>query len=559
MVYSIESKIQVRGQLRVVKALHVGGFGTSTNIDLPLAVNGQGQVYIPGTSLAGALRGWTRQVMGEELANALWGYQPDPATAPLMGTDKQNKDGHASRVLIEDARVSLASGEAMTPTHMEIRSGVGIDRFRGAAAEKCLYTRGVIPKGATLAFELSVEIVDQGKQETVKNAVEQLLLAMQSEEIRLGAAKSRGLGRVRLENCKQLRRETTADVVGIVPMGMSDRTGMLALLKARQNLDAHFCDWKAPAVTHQRPRLIITLDWQPVGPLMVKSTLTGKAIDILPLMAAHESGESFLLPGSSIKGAVRSQAERIIRTVTDRHLTEASDFLTQIRLPLINELFGIAADEKASTAPNSNSEKSWQQGLGALYMEDCFSQTQHPRNTLQQLSQVDQDQPQSLKSALTSTNMTGEQCDTQLAYHVAVDRWTGGAAENFLYTNLEPFNVPWEPMEWAIDFDRMPISESDSLAGAALLLLLLRDLSNRKIPLGYGTNRGLGTLRIKQVSFEIRGEVPSPLEALAGTTWQAEGEAALSFTGLDSEMLGPLNSVWQTWIQQNMQEVGSDE
>ena len=58
MVYQVYSKIQIKGKLLVVRSLHVGGFGTSTNVDLPLAVNGQNQVYIPGTSLAGALRGW---------------------------------------------------------------------------------------------------------------------------------------------------------------------------------------------------------------------------------------------------------------------------------------------------------------------------------------------------------------------------------------------------------------------------------------------------------------------------------------------------------------------
>ena len=29
---------------------------------------------------------------------------------------------------------------------------------------------------------------------------------------------------------------------------------------------------------------------------------------------------------------------------------------------------------------------------------------------------------------------------------MTVDRWTGGAAESFLYTVLEPHGVAWEPL-----------------------------------------------------------------------------------------------------------------
>ena len=189
MVYQVYSKIQVKGELQVVRSLHVGGFGTSTNVDLPLAVNGQNQVYIPGTSLAGALRGWMSRV-NPDIVNILWGFQPD---AKSPNSDR----GHASRIFIEDAPVQLKNSSGgttfMTSQQMEIRSGVGINRHSGAAADQCLYNRGVIPRGATLEFNLSVEIVDSEKETNIKQAIDQLLLAMKSEEIRLGAAKTRGL------------------------------------------------------------------------------------------------------------------------------------------------------------------------------------------------------------------------------------------------------------------------------------------------------------------------------------------------------------------------------
>ena len=131
---------------------------------------------------------------------------------------------------------------------------------------------------------------------------------------------------------------------------------------------------------------------------MVKSELTGVAVDIMPLMGRVGQDETaFLLPGASIKGALRSHAERIIRTVLQQPLIHKNDIKQQIRLPLINTLFGLSADQKIE------SSSKWLPGLGALYIEDCFSQTRHTADALQQVSRVSQDNPEGLKKALADT------------------------------------------------------------------------------------------------------------------------------------------------------------
>lgn len=567
MVYVVHSKIKVVGTLAVVRSLHVGGFGTSTNVDLPLAVNGKGEVYIPGTSLAGALRSWMTKLCDSKTVETLWGYQPEKGS---------EQEGYASRVMIEDAVAMLplpkGKRKAMTLQEMEVRSGVGIDRSSGTAAENYLYNRGVISRGAMLAFELSVDIADSKQEASTKHAIDQLLLAMQSEEIRLGAAKSRGLGRVRLIECQQpilngAKNRVKSDAAaekGVQPFRISDRAGMLAFLSDRVNPKSNLQSIAKPDTTLTLPRLLVKLFWHPVGPLMVKSELTGDAVDILPLMGSVGTKSAFLLPGSSIKGALRSQAERIVRTVLQRPLDadQPSDFTHQIRLPLIDTLFGLAADDEAvgPNAKNGNASK-WAAGLGSLFIEDCFSQTEHPADTLQRLSRIPKDNVSQLQAELEATALTGENSkdnvDTQLAYHVAVDRWTGGAADSFLYTNLEPFHLPWEPIELTIDFNHFPNDETAQLAGVALLLLLLRDMANRRIPLGYGTNRGLGTMTVGKVDFKACGDVPEPLKSLDSTNWQAGEKKPLNFESLDSTALAALNDAWNLWIKQS--ETNTDD
>jgi CRISPR/Cas system CSM-associated protein Csm3 (group 7 of RAMP superfamily) len=559
MVYCIEFKTVVKGKLLVVRSLHVGGFGTSSNVDLLLAINGKGHVYIPGTSLAGALRGWMSQLCEKQVVRDLWGFQADkPDQQPT-----QEKKGHASRIIVEDAEVTLPNGKPMTRRDTEIRSGVGIDRHRGAAAANYLYNRGVIPRDATLDFQLSIEIPEGADSKVFQDSIDQLLLALTTEEIRIGAAKSRGLGRVKLISDQLTHPITQNTLKDSLPTAqtftLNTRDGLLSFLAYRAKPIPILPDWQKPTVLLTLPRLLIKLDWQPIGPLMVKSELTGALINILPLMSSVNGDQlAFLLPGSSIKGALRTHAERIVRTVRS-HPLDSDDLKEQIKgLPLIDTLFGFSADSDSEPTPQKERKSKWAKGLGALLIEDCFSKPIHPADTLQRLSQIPKDNPEALDKVLQETALTTAKQETQVAYHVAIDRWTGGAAEGFLYTNLEPFHILWEPIELAIDFNRFPsdapegdpeeASSEDKLAGVALLLLLLRDLGDRRIPLGYGTNRGLGTLALNKVTFEAKGAVPKVLKALAAKPWQTQENKPLSFAQLDATALKELDEAWQQWL-----------
>ncbi|MFM7372939.1 MAG: RAMP superfamily CRISPR-associated protein, partial [Sphaerospermopsis kisseleviana] len=133
MARKISSRIKVSGQLIAQTPIHVGGTGGNPQIDLPLAVNGQGKYYIPGTSLAGAFRSW---IEDSQKANNLWGYQQE-----------KNAEGHASFIVVEDAPIQGVNAE--------IRDGVGINREWGTAAEKAKYDRAILPKGCKIPLNMT--------------------------------------------------------------------------------------------------------------------------------------------------------------------------------------------------------------------------------------------------------------------------------------------------------------------------------------------------------------------------------------------------------------------
>jgi len=497
MARSITSRLKVNGYLVAITPIHVGGLGGNAQTDMALAINGKGEYYIPGTSIAGALREW----MGSDSqhVNALWGYQ-----------DVKNDRGHASFVLVEDAPI-LAKAE--------IRDGVGINRYYGTAAEHFKFDRAILPRGSRIPLEITIEQNPDEDWEVSKAEWFNLLQAFQNEEIRFGAAKTRGLGRVKLEDLK------------ILDQNLSTRQGILDTLRGK-GTGASLGALSNQSIASNHPQLHIEIQWQPVSPVMVKAEADGIAVDILPLVSANGSNLSFVIPGSSIKGSLRSQSERIMRTLLNKQ-TESTgdsrkDFSNQLeQVDLIRHLFGTAAKIVNGEQVGN---------IGALSTDDCYASLDFSEQ--QWLAVTSAQNESGLRTSLDAANLNS----TQQAFHVAIDRWTGGAAEGFLYSNLEPIDVSWQPIRLTINCTRIK-EKSDYLPAIALILLTLRDLSMGKIPLGYGTNRGMGAIGVTNIKLtgsgfdELLPNLSLPKELQNG-----------DITGLDQELLQHLTDAWQTKI-----------
>ncbi|MEN9224248.1 MAG: RAMP superfamily CRISPR-associated protein, partial [Thermostichus sp. DRC_bins_24] len=402
MARKITSRWRIKGTLVAETPLHVGGIGQDPIVDLSLAMDGQGNYYIPGTSLAGALRGWMSGSNGSQKSEIekLWGFQPP-----------KGDGGHASFIVVEDAPIE---------SHFtEIRDGVGIDRVTGTAAEGIKFDRAVLPKGTQIPLELTIE--DPDRHLASSELALDTLIALESGEISLGGAKTRGLGRVKLKNLQ------------VIEQDFSSFKGMLQTLRGEG--DPVELNRKGSSA---RPRMGMTIHWQPIGPVMVKAEAEGNTVDMLPLTSRVEGGSlAFVIPGSSIKGSLRSQAERILRTLLDQAIPDDQDpkqrFLSQTKgLPIIRELFG----EAARMESNGNGKREQKGYLGSLKIDDCYAQNVK-LSPAQWQTITTAEKSEDLQQALNNANLN----HTQQAFHVAIDRWTGGAADGFLYSTLEPIGI----------------------------------------------------------------------------------------------------------------------
>ncbi|HEY0428568.1 MAG TPA: RAMP superfamily CRISPR-associated protein [Pyrinomonadaceae bacterium] len=505
MARKINSRLRIYGTLQAETPLHVGGYGVDVDTDLPLARNGKGELYVPGTSLTGVLRAWCEKNFGENLIKEIFGFQETDKNKVGTSQDKS----HASFVLIEDAVVTLPPN-----LQIEIRDGVGIDRFCGTAADKSKFDRAILPKGSQLNFEMTVEIKDSESSPQIKAIFGHLLDALQKCEIRFGASKTRGLGKIKLTTCE------------IKSHSLNSFDDILSFLSGGENT-CSIQDLKdaLPALkpNPSKPTLEISIKWQPALPLMNKAGYEGIGVDMLPVTSGVADGKlSLVLAGSSIKGAFRSHAERIVRTLKPDIVT-ADNFNEQIIVPIVSELFGGKKEKDNLTQPKSKL------GLGALSIDDCYSVESFDPEIWREVEQGKLYDDKSYFERVTSIVNEREveevtlhqalrKLDTgkpdvsdveirektekfAVSYHTAIDRFTGGVAEGALYSVLAPHNIEWQTIKMSLDFGR---AGDNGKCCLMLLLLVLRDLAENRLPLGFATNRGMGEIKVEWIKLESK-------------------------------------------------------
>ena len=294
-----------RVEARCLSPLRTGG----TDGDSETVLTGpDGVCFVQGSSLAGAFRGWLEED-GERITLA----------EPLFGSQK----GSGS-LIVSDGRFDMA---AQVSTRPRLR----INAETGSADPGGKFDIAQVNAGADFVFEL----VWLGQEEAPKQlqAIEAMLAAMDAGQIRLGAQKNNGFGKVGLTVTRQfydMRRP-------------EDRTAWLEGIDRGQ-------PFALPEVVPDR-RVCFILTGQIDG-LLVKSSARLPKEERKDKQKADENKKGKdkgsytpnltennvpVLPGSSIKGAVRAQAERIAKSIKPDG-------------KLVSNLFGNAPDAETGRA-----------------------------------------------------------------------------------------------------------------------------------------------------------------------------------------------------------------
>ena len=535
--------------VRVVSALHSGGVDEVPERPItdedgrtvhPNAFvrNGLGEAILPGRSIKGAIRAAFEEHMDEldfskEDLKSLWGGE----MRQDVGTGKEPLPLRASALTFHHAVVwDRASGD------LPHRMSTAIDRATGGAADGALFAYEYLPVDTTFEIRVSAEAREK-KQEPrnegetqapaptptsdvtagsspadsklVKKALKKIVTLIDSELISLGGRTGSGWGRIKLNGTATYRVQS---VVQSEKGELKNTLDQLLDLSKPKELtpDKHSSyrpsrstieiQWHAPSglfVGMNKPEDIESSkeDTIPAAPLRnwhLDDKHRADHGDAIYPKVAHEDKASLLLPGTSIRGALRSHCSRIARSIVSDsensdELTMQGDVHKQLAADplLVRYLFGTT------------------EYRGAVRVHDC--ERQIPEDT-------GKDKPLKLTRN-------------------AIDRVTGSAAYGALYSELLYPHATWDSIQIDVDhaqfcrnirqdpggFVLPPHSSSDKdyeLPGfkirlqAAILLLTLTvvDLCKGVLPLGGGTGGGLGFIDVSRVSFIRLPDATSPLK-----------------------------------------------
>ena len=460
MSRKIAGKIRINGTLVAQTPISVGGIGDGEHVDLELAEDGTGRCYIPGTSLAGPMRAWlTSRLLPDPSAAPDDGPEDHPLIRALFGYVKDD-EGQASALFVHDGPIEDAKRER--------RHGIAIDARTGAAKKGFFYTRALLPKGARLPLEMELDILeDYGELNPAAvghpaGALACLVEALQDGEVRFGACKTRGMGRMKLEGLTIDHYDFAKDEDAL------NRWLNDAPSKANGLGVEALAPFPKPDLRRGRP-FEIKIEWRAASPLMVKSGRDGMDTDMTPLMSGIEGGGlAPVIPGSSLKGVLRSQACKILNTLfgdpPEPPAPKKGD-KDAASWPLLEDLFG-------------SKDRS-----GRLRIDDLYYHASVPQEKW-----LDED-----KAVMDTI--------TERRQYVAIDRFTGGASDGALYS-ARPVKrgEGWDPIVLSLDASNA-VSEANTLKELALLRLLVRDMEDGYIAIGFGARRGLGEIEVKDVAY----------------------------------------------------------
>lgn len=544
--------------VELTSELHIGGVDPVPNRDgegtvIRFCRNGLKEPTIPGRSIKGAVRAacnvlWEERKLKDDPLAADDGIFSDSNWESLWGDDLAHHEGNSHDDVLPVRRSALTFHAVSFPaykdnnsgeSHLPRRHGVGIDRTTGAASDGALYEHEFLPRGTRFTIRITAEGRDDEQKDdterkdtkqsegipgpapsdSVKKLLELIFHILKSGAVCLGGRTGSGQGTVQVIEPKLRRTGKTTDA-GTLTAPADVLDALIGEDEEGTPIPLELGGWSL-----EEPARIKITWWSPTGIFVAedqertdrrkeealkKNPEANGVTEPLRDPSVPWDEAQLLIPGTSIRGALRSRASRIARTVL---AAEPENKLTPFTSHDVHEQ--IAAEPNLVRYMFGCTEY-----RGAITVHDCRS-----------------------KKRGTRVEVT----------HNAIDRWTGGVIDGGLFTEAVYLGTHWEPI--TIDTDlRQLLSNIEAEKGEAkskpkeaetkkteqdvqndsqqgehvyapyaraayvLLGLVLAELSAGTLPLGSRSTRGLGQVIVSSIDVRrcTRDGVVIPAKTLSG-------------------------------------------
>ena len=497
-------------RLKTASPLHSGGIDEVVNrleegkdrqtVVRRFARDGRDRPILTGRSVKGALRAACRRylsgqpdgdiaaVLNPAALRRLWGDEgKKSASAPLR----------AACLTVHTVELCPAGADGAVGTdgaagELPSRMGNAIDRYWGSVADGALFEHEYLPAGRPLEIVITAQAglpdgvdvpagaVEPATPEQVETLFGLFLGLFRSERIAFGGRQGAGWGRVRPD----ARPGAGFWTLTRAPLGSCD--DLVSWLSGGQDMAGTI----TPVDCGGPDRMRITVEWNsPTGILVADPRISEAELerkrqekekreraaqeagrsgepddvrdDYVParqMRTDTAQGERLVLPGSSVRGALRSRASRIARTILAARHAPVKDW--------------------------SDTDVHAQLAGDPVLVRDLFGSTEQ-------------------HGALTVLDTLAVPGSSRLIPHNAGDRWTGGVAGGALYGE-EVHDAQWGDLTLELNPGSFsPRADVNRRRAAWCLLgLVLAELAAGALPLGSRGTRGLGQVKVTSIRVE---------------------------------------------------------
>lgn len=239
--------------------------------------------YMPGTSVAGAMRAYAAANFSKAIVEELFGHG-----------DK-------------DSNIYISDSYADNKKEIEYRPGIRINNRLGINAKSGYFERELLGAGHEFSLEIKIYSETEEKREEHLKIIKSILSAVQSSEVRFGANKTNGSGILDIEKLKicKLDLKNSKDFIDYVSNDLVYVDGKEALISKGNN----------------EKTIKFVFEGNTDTPLLVGGydSLNHEMPDGSNMM---NSNNKYILPGSSFKGAIRNNFNKIAKLKGLNELTE---------------------------------------------------------------------------------------------------------------------------------------------------------------------------------------------------------------------------------------------
>ncbi|MBX3038606.1 MAG: hypothetical protein KF758_16970 [Anaerolineales bacterium] len=345
---SLTERWVITGTLVLETPAHFGNGDADPLVDLPLLFDEvEGRPLLPGTSIAGALRNYLREIE--------FGYSKvensNSMVTNLFGSARETADdGEQSDLIVNDA-IGTSAG-------VELRDGVTINPETRTAEDSKKFDMQLLAAGTT--FPLRFELLISENSQAMRDALATALDGFEKREITIGARKRRGFGQCSVKDWKVFKYDLATK------QGLLDWLGSEYSFQETKPMDGKDLPTLLNAKIQsddKRSFARLTAAFAIDGTMMIRSGFgdSDTGPDTTHLHSKRPSKKlQPVMPGTSLAGVLRQRAIKIARTISNNNKTSAQEF--------VDAMFG-----KSEIKPNDKNAKASRVTIKETEIENASS------------------------------------------------------------------------------------------------------------------------------------------------------------------------------------------